>query len=204
MRDLKELLFFMLSFIPWLLFMVLPADSLGELKFSIAVCFAASLAFGFGDLKKGMILAWGTLLFFIACIVLVNVLNIVWVAENMAALANGVFAAIVWISILIGCPFALQYARQEVPRERWNDPHLVSGGLFISLFWGVMMTISALIAVVEKMVGTSSTFNFSLSLLMIGIGAGYTTLFKRKKRIEREQLAAADLAPAALADQREA
>ena len=204
MRDLKELLLFMLSFTPWLLFMVLPADSLGALKFSIAVCFAASLVIGFGDLKKGMILAWGTLLFFISCIILVNVLNIVWVAENMAALANGVFAAIVWISILIGCPFALQYARQEVPREQWNDPQLVRGGLHISLFWGVMMTISALIAVVEKMVGTASSFNFTLSLLMIGVGAGYTTLFKRKKRIEREQLAAAEAAPAVLADQREA
>ena len=204
MRDLKELLFFMLSFIPWLLFMVIPADSLEGLKLSIAVCFAASLVIGFGDLKKGMILAWGTLLFFIVCIVLVNFLNVVWVAENMSALANGVFAAIVWVSILVGSPFALQYARQEVPRERWNDPHLVSGGLHISLFWGVMMTASTLIAVVEKILGTSSSFNFNLSLLMIGIGAGYTTLFKRRKRIEREQLAAADLAPAALADQREA
>jgi hypothetical protein len=203
MRDLKELCLFMLSFIPWLLFMVLPADSLGTLKFSIAVCFAASLAIGFGDLKKGMILAWGTLLFFIACILLVNVFNIVWVAENMAALANGVFAAIVWVSILIGCPFALQYARQEVPREQWDDPHLVSGGLHISLFWGVMMTISALIAAVEKMEGTPSSFNFTLSLLMIGIGAGYTTLFKRKKRIEREQRAVAELASAGLGDQRE-
>ena len=203
MRDLKELLLFMLSFIPWLLFMVLPADSLGALKFSIAVCFAASLVIGFGDLKKGMILAWGTLLFFISCIILVNVLNIVWVAENMAALANGVFAAIVWISILIGCPFALQYARQEVPREQWNDPQLVRGGLHISLFWGVMMTISALIAVVEKMVGTPSTFNFTLSLLMIGVGSGYTTVFKRKKRIERERRAVTELASAGLADQRE-
>ena len=204
MRDLKELLFFMLSFIPWLLFMVIPADSLEGLKLSIAVCFAASLVIGFGDLKKGMILAWGTLLFFIACIVLVNFLNVVWVAENMGALANGVFAAIVWVSILVGSPFALQYARQEVPRERWNDPHLVSGGLHISLFWGVMMTASTLIAVVEKILGTSSSFNFNLSLLMIGVGAGYTTLFKRKKRIEREQLAAANLTSAALADQREA
>ena len=204
MRDLKELLFFMLSFVPWLLFMVIPADSLSGLKFSIAVCFAASLVIGFGDLKKGMILAWGTLLFFIACIVLVNFLNVVWVAENMGALANGVFAAIVWVSILVGSPFALQYARQEVPRERWNDPHLVSGGLHISLFWGVMMTASTLLAVVEKMLGTSSSFNFNLSLLMIGVGAGYTTLFKRRKRIEREQLAAAEAAPAVLADQREA
>lgn len=187
MRDLKELLFFMLSFIPWLLFMVIPADSLGELKLSIFVCFAASLVLGFGDLKKGMILAWGTLLFFIACILLVNVFNVVWVAENMAALSNGVLAAIVWLSILVGCPFALQYARQELPREQWDDPRLVHGGLHISLFWGVMMTISALVAVVEKMLGTSPSFNFTLSLLMIGIGAGYTTLFKRKKRIEREQ-----------------
>ena len=203
MRDLKELCLFMLSFIPWLLFMVIPADSLAGLKFSIAVCFAASLLIGFGDLKKGMILAWGTLFFFIACLVLVNLLNVVWVAENMAALANGVFAAIVWVSILVGSPFALQYARLEVPRERWNDPHLVSGGRHISLFWGVMMTASTLIAVVEKMLGTSSSFNFNLSLLMIGVGAGYTTLFKRRKRIEREQLAA-EAAPAALADQREA
>ena len=196
MRDLKELFFFMLSFIPWLLFLVIPADSFAGLKISILVCFAASLVFGFGDLKKGMILSWGTVLFFVACIVLVNVLNIVWVAENMAALSNGVLAGIVWLSILAGCPFALQYARQEVPRERWSDPHLIRGGYQISLFWGVMMTISTAISVVEKMLGTSSTFNFSVSLLMIGIGAGYTTLFKRNKRIAREKLSVTGCVPA--------
>ena len=88
-------------------------------------------------------------------------------------------------------------------RVYWNDPHLVRGVMHISLFWGVMMTTSAVIAVVEKMLGTASSFNFTLSLMMIGVGAGCTTLFKRKKRIEREQLAAADLPSAGLADQRE-
>ena len=203
MRDVKELLFFMLSFIPWLLFLVIPIDSLYGLKLVIVICFSASVVFGFNGLKNGMILSWGTVLFFIACIFLVNIFNIIWVAENMAALSNGVLAGIVWISILVGRPFALQYARLEVPRERWNDPELIKGGYHISLFWGVMMTISAVISVVEKMVHTTSSFNFSLSLLMIGIGAGYTTLFKRKKRIQREKLKVAGLSSVSIADQRE-
>ena len=66
-----------------------------------------------------------------------------------------------------------------------------------------MMTISAIISVVEKMVHTTSSFNFSLSLLMIGIGAGYTTLFKRKKRIQREKLKIVGMSSASIADQRE-
>ena len=189
MRDIKELLFFMLSFIPWLLFLVIPVDSLYGLKVVILVCFAASVIFGFSGLRNGMILSWGTVLFFIACILSVNIFNTIWVAKNMAVLSNGFLAGIVWVSILVGRPFALQYARLEVPRERWNDPELIKGGFHISLFWGVMMTISAAISLVEKMVQTNSSFNFSLSLLMICIGAGYTTFFKRKKRIQREKLA---------------
>lgn len=203
MRDLKELLFFMLSFIPWLLFLVIPVDSLSGLKSVIVVCFVASVVFGFSGLRNGMILSWGTVLFFIACILLVNVLNIIWFAENMAVLSNGILAGIVWVSILVGRPFALQYARLEVAKERWNDPELISGGFHISLFWGVMMTISAVISVIEKMVQTTSSLNFSLSLLMIGIGAGYTTFFKRKKRIQRERLQITGLSPASLADQSE-
>ena len=57
MRDVKELLFFMLSFIPWLLFLVIPIDSLSGLKLVIGICFSASVVFGFNGLKNGMILS---------------------------------------------------------------------------------------------------------------------------------------------------
>lgn len=52
MRDVKELLFFMLSFIPWLLFLVIPIDSLSGLKLVIGICFSASVVFRVQRAKK--------------------------------------------------------------------------------------------------------------------------------------------------------
>lgn len=191
MRELKDLGLLLLGFMPWLLFLFISGHSLLSLERAIIICLIASLALGFGDLKRGYILQWGSLLFFAVCALLVNVLSVVWVAEQMDLLANVTLAGIVWLTILIGRPFALQYARRDLPKEQWNDKKFIQGCRFISIVWAILMTLSVGISILRRVpaVKAPSWVYFTSSICLIIAGVTFTTIFKRQKRLEREKAA---------------
>ena len=189
MRDIKELGVLLLGFIPWLLFLLLSGHSLASLEIAIMVSLVASLIFGFGDLKRGYILTWGTLLFFCFCAIFVNFLHVFWVATYMDLLSNTALAGIMWLTLLAGKPFALQYARRDVPKEQWDDPKFIQGCRFITLVWAFLMSLAAGLSVLRRssMVNVPGWVYFDASLCIILTGLTVTTLFKRRKRLQREK-----------------
>lgn len=188
MRDLKDLLSLLLGFIPWLLFMFIAGHTLAGLERAILVCLAASLVFGFKDLRSGFILQWGSLLFFLSCGIFVNILHNIWVARHMDLLANSFLAGIVWLTVVADKPFALQYARRDLPPEKWNDPDFIRGCRSITVVWGALMTFSVCVSIFKRVspVVLPGPVYFDISLLTICSGLVYTTLFKRRKRLQRE------------------
>ena len=64
MRELKDAGMLLLGFLPWLLFLFFSGHSLGSLERVSWLCLAASLTFGFSELRSGFILQWGTLVLF--------------------------------------------------------------------------------------------------------------------------------------------
>jgi len=86
--DLKELGLLMLGFLPWMLFLFFSGHTLLSLKIAIVISLVASVTLGFGDLKRGFILQWGTCIFFIICLIMVNFLNNVWIAMEMDLISN--------------------------------------------------------------------------------------------------------------------
>lgn len=191
MRELRDLGALLLGFIPWLLFLFVSGHSLAGLERAIVICLVACVIFGFGDLRRGYILQWGTLLFFSACVLLVNVFSVIWVAEQMDLLANLSLAGIVWLTILIGKPFALQYARQGLPKEQWNDKKFIEGCRFISIVWAILMTASVGISILRRIswVKAPSWVYFDSSIILVLAGVTFTTIFKRQKRLQRERAA---------------
>lgn len=197
-RELRDMGRLALGFLPWLIFLFFAGHSLESLERVIWVCLAASVVFGFRDLRSGFILQWGTLVFFVACAVLVNGMRSVWVAENMSLLANACLAGIVWVTLLAGRPFALQYARRELPRERWNDPSVLSATRFITLVWALLMTLSVAVSAYRMTLAPQAPEGvyFALSLAIIFGGMLFTALFKRQQRMRREAAAATPQEPA--------
>ncbi len=187
MRDLKELGVLMLGFVPWLLFLFFSGHTLISLERATIAALLASLTFGFGELRRGYILQWGTLLFFCFCVVSVNFLKVVWVADHMDLLANTALAGTMWLTIVVGKPFALQYARRDVPKERWNDSKFIQGCRFITMVWACLMTLAAGVAVVRcsAMFSLPAWVYFDASLGIILTGLTCTILFKRQKRLEQ-------------------
>lgn len=189
MRDLKDLGKLLLSFLPWILFLFLSGNSLESLERAILLSLVATVLLGVKDLRRGFILQWGTLLFFAFCAVAVNLYKVVWVATHMDLLANGALALTMWATILLRRPFALQYAHEDVPKEMWQDPKFVSGCYFITYVWAGLMTLASAISVVRRttLVHWPDGVYFVLSLCIIVSGLTFTTLFKRRKRMQRER-----------------
>lgn len=186
--DLKDLGLLMLGFLPWMLFLFLSGHTLASLKIAIIVSLVTTVTIGFGDLKRGFVLQWGTCIFFISCLIMVNFLNNIWMAMEMDLLSNLALAAIMWFTVLIGKPFALQYAKRGLPKKIWNDTNFIRGCMLITIVWACLMTFALLISVIKRtaLLPFPDWVYFDLSLLNIAAGLAFTTAFKRKKRLKRE------------------
>lgn len=183
----KELVVFLLGFTPWLLFLFLSGYTLASLERSIVLCLLASVIFSFKDLRKGFILQWCTLFYFAACMIAVNFMHCVSIAENMGLISNGFLAGIIWGTLLIGKPFTLQYARAELPKEQWNDPALIQSCRFIAIVWACLMTFSTGLSFIKilKPALFPEWFYFDSSIVIILGGSIFTSLYKKHKRSQR-------------------
>ena len=188
MRELKDTAVLLLGFLPWLLFLFFSGHSMESLERISWICLAACLIFGFSELRSGFILQWGSLVFFALCVVLVGILHNVWVATHMDLLANLSLATIIWATLISGRPFALQYARKGLPQERWNDPGLLKACRFITLVWALLMLVSVFVSIYRRTSAPqiSEQGYFVISLATIAGGVIFTTLFKRRKRLQKE------------------
>jgi hypothetical protein len=184
MKDLKELINFLLGFMPWLLFLFFSGQTFASLERSIIIGLLASLVFGFKELRRGYLLQWGTLIFFIVCVITVDLMKSVWVAKSMGIISNGFLAGLIWGTIFIGKPFTLQYARAELPKERWDDPALVRSCRFMAIVWALLLTFLALTACLKNLNPTlwPDRANFDVTLAVIAGGIVFTSLYKKYKR----------------------
>jgi len=169
---------------PWILFLFLSGHSLVSLERSITICLVVSLIFGFRDLRRGFILQWGTLVFFSGCMILVNFMSVVFVAKNMGIISNGFLASIIWLTIFIGKPFTLQYAKAELPKEKWDDPKLIHSCNFVAMIWGLLLCLGASAQVFKALKPDlyPDWVYFDISIAIILGGIVFTSLYKRRKR----------------------
>jgi hypothetical protein len=139
---MKQLISILLGFLPWIAFGVLAGPSLWRLNAAIIVALALVLVMGYKQLAKGFILTWGSLVFFGVLLVMVVLLSNLWVIDNLDILTNGTLAAIAWLSIFIGKPFVLDYARETVPPERQASPVFYPTCRNLAAIWGVVFLIN--------------------------------------------------------------
>jgi hypothetical protein len=175
--------------IAWLLFLFLSGHSLSSLEVAIVVSLLASVVFGYRDLRSGMLLTWATLVFFLLSAVFINVFNVVWVARNMEILAKSYFAIVIWFGMAVGRPFVLQYARRDLPKDQWTSPTLIQACRFLPLVWVWLISFSVVLAILRQgaWIALPDSIYSRSSLALVLIGLIVTTLFKRRKRIQRER-----------------
>lgn len=94
----------LLSFAPWISFLIIAQGSLLRLKIGLIVALLLSIAMGVAKLHRGVIL-WVGLAFFTYAAVAVVMFKEMWTVRHMGVLANGALAAASWFTVVAGKPF---------------------------------------------------------------------------------------------------
>jgi hypothetical protein len=112
----------------------------------LAGAFAVSLLLSFRQWHRGesvKVLEIGSLVLFGALVFYTLVAAPAWtVATVRLAVDTGLFA-IAFVSLLVGQPFTLQYARESVPKEFWSSPLFLSTNRRITAAWTAAFAVMA-------------------------------------------------------------
>lgn len=127
-----------LSFMPFAAFAVLsgPLGAPGALIAGAAVS-AALIVRGRLHSASPKILEIGTLVLFVALAIYLATVGQPMSVIGVRLCVDCGLLAIVAISMAVGQPFTLQYAREQVAREFWSSPHFVRANYIITANWAV-------------------------------------------------------------------
>lgn len=132
------------SFIPWFLFWLFAFYK----KMELTAAVTGLLAMLFVIIKNkrqgrsAKSLQKGTVVFFTLFALGTLVFGKEIIASNVDLLGNSAILIIVFITIIFKKPFALEFAREHVRKELYDDPRLIRTSYLISWFWFAVLLVN--------------------------------------------------------------
>ena len=133
---------------PWIVYAI--AEGEGRLEFAVGLALATALVILLLGRLRGSspkLLEYADVTFFAALAVVVAVASPSthhWLELWSGEIANVALMAIVLGSLAIRRPFTLQYAREDAPREVWDNPHFIRANYVITWVWAAAFIVEAL------------------------------------------------------------
>jgi hypothetical protein len=189
----------LLSFAPWIVFGFIAGQSLVRLELAMVIALAVTILLSHKQLKKGYVLTWVTLLFFVLSFVAVALMKNYWVASHMGVLSYATLAAVTWGSVLAGQPWTLQYAKEEVDRSLWRSKSFIHVNQVITGAWGIVFLIDLAMNYYKLNHHVAQEWIFEVvGWVLILAGMGFTMIYtdrSRKRRLQQEQAAHGTASP---------
>jgi hypothetical protein len=132
-----------LGFAPFIAFFAL--SSLISPLAGLAAAFAISLIMTGLNWKRGKsfkILDVGSLVLFGSITLIILVVAPDWSIGEVGLAVNGGLTLISLLSLVIGRPFTLQYAKEQIPKQYWNTPLFIRTNQLITIVWTLAFAIS--------------------------------------------------------------
>ncbi len=146
---LKKILFpfknhIFIAFLPWVFFAFFYGHSYASQLIGSLGALAFMLVLNFREVRKGFILPWGSILLyvFLAANALFSLVELS--AIGTVRLIYSTLAVVVLFSMVVGKPFTLQYAKEEVDSKSWKNPTFLKINWVLTSAWAVLMIIMAL------------------------------------------------------------
>lgn len=158
----------LISFAPWLSFLVIAHDTPFRVKLGLIVALILSIIMGITRLHRGIIL-WVGLVFFGCTTVAVVFLDNVWALRHMGVLANGALAAGAWLTIFLGRPFTLDYAKEHTDPCLWSSPRFLKSNYVITAIWAATFSVNCSLAYLkmEHLGPSGVAYDFASHSLLI-------------------------------------
>ena len=134
------------AFLPWIAFGLLSSFS-PALAISIVIIISL---LSYSKLRKGFILEWGNLLFFVSAFISLQIFNNTWLLKNVSILMSCFFFSVVTISLLIKKPFTIQYAKLQTDEKLWSSPGFLHVNKIMTIVLGLIFLIVTLIGLYRR------------------------------------------------------
>ena len=160
------------AFIPWIFFGIFSGNTEKSMLFSSLGALVLMGVFNFRELAKGFILPWGSVILF--SFLVINDLGGFVALSSIGSLRliNSTLAVIVIFSLIIGKPFTLQYAREEVDSHHWHSPIFIKINWILTGIWALLMVIMALPGYMLSYEQIHQSWFWSYGLMIACIVAG--------------------------------
>lgn len=157
------------AFLPWIFFSALNGRSV---VFASTGALILMIILNLRELKKGFILPWGSVLLFAFFALNAYFSFWLWGDTHDFLLMNSALAVIVLVSLIVGRPFTLQYAREEVEQKYWFNPVFLKTNWILTGIWAILMIVMALPSyfLTQSQINSSWFWNYGLSIICIVIG----------------------------------
>ncbi len=166
----------LIAFAPWLAFLVIAHDTLFRVKLGLVVALVLSIVMGVARLHRGIIL-WVGLVFFGCATVAVVVMEDTWTLRHMGLLANGALAAGAWLTIVVGKPFTLDYAKEHTDPSLWKHPRFIRSNNVITAVWATTFTLNTGVAFAKMMHAGSSELAYEIVSYALLVGTAVFTVW---------------------------
>ena len=135
----------LVSFAPWIAFLVIAKDTLLRVEIGLVVALGLSVLMSLLRLHRGIIM-WVGLGFFTGATIAVLGFHNMWTIRHLGVLTSGALAVAAWTTLLIGKPFTLDYARQNTDPALWHNPVFIRTNVLITATWAAVFTFNAALA----------------------------------------------------------
>jgi len=174
-----------LVFAPWIAFLVIAQGSLFRLKLGLAIALGLCIILGVLRFHRGIIL-WAGLIFFAISSVLVVGFENIFMINYMGVLTSGFLGLAAWIGILIGKPFTLDYAREQVRKEVWSNTDFIRSNVIVSSSWAFVFTLNAILAYGKFRHFLMPSFVYeTISNSMLVVAVLFTSSYTKRARAKR-------------------
>ncbi|MFZ1896898.1 hypothetical protein [Methanoregula sp.] len=135
----------LLGFVPLIVYGILAGPSVQSRVLALGAATLVTVVAGFGDLKKGRILTWASLVLFGGLLVATVGMAQTGILPWSGVLIYAALAAVSFGSILAGVPFTLQYAREMVHLEHHKNPVFLRVNILMTGVWGGVFVVNTLL-----------------------------------------------------------
>jgi len=136
------------SFAPWIAFLIIARDTMLRVEIGLVAALVASVVMAVLKLHRGIIM-WVGLIFFSSASIAVLGFHNMWTLRHLGVMANGALALGSWITLLMGRPFTLEYARAHTDPSKWHDPLFIRVNVQLTTVWAAVFTVNTAVAWVQ-------------------------------------------------------
>jgi hypothetical protein len=125
--------------------------------------------------KSIKILEIGSLLLFGTLVLYTLVAAPAWTVATVRLAVDAGLLTIVLVSLAVGRPFTLQYAREQVPEEFWAAPQFISANRLITIVWAAAFAVLvAADAAAEYLPSVPIWMDVAATIAAFGGAVGFT------------------------------